>query len=330
MYAAAQAGWAAAGVPPAPIPTVPLPASARLALAVIAAAAGAAALASRRTAPGRGNPWAGPPLLLGFVMCAAGTTGAPMQFVTLVSGAGAEGVAAPLDVALHATGAALLLGAWLAHRRRGRGRCPRCGGAHPGAVTGRLARPAPSRAPARVRVAAWLLLGGLLPWAGVKTVWTLGGGALGVSARDWRTGAGDAAVADATAAAGVDFTVLVAAAGAFLALGLLYPWGQVFPRWTPFLAGRRVPRALPLVPAWLTALTLAPYGCALLAYAALAAAGVLPPPAPVPPFTGPAGLTWMIAFGGLAFAGLGLALLAGAISYTARTRPACEGVEAPA
>ena len=41
----------------------------------------------------------------------------------------------------------------------------------------------------------------------------------------------------------------VAIGGAILTLGLVQRWGEVFPRWVPFLAGRRVPPALAIVPA---------------------------------------------------------------------------------
>lgn len=41
----------------------------------------------------------------------------------------------------------------------------------------------------------------------------------------------------------------VAVGGAVLTRGLVQEWGEVFPRWIPFLAGRRVPPALAIVPA---------------------------------------------------------------------------------
>jgi hypothetical protein len=41
----------------------------------------------------------------------------------------------------------------------------------------------------------------------------------------------------------------VAVGGALLTLGLVRPWGEVFPRWIPLLSGRRVPPALAIVPA---------------------------------------------------------------------------------
>lgn len=44
--------------------------------------------------------------------------------------------------------------------------------------------------------------------------------------------------------------------GAILTLGLIRPWGEVFPRWMPGLAGRRVPVAAAAVPGGLIAVTL--------------------------------------------------------------------------
>jgi hypothetical protein len=53
---------------------------------------------------------------------------------------------------------------------------------------------------------------------------------------------------------------LVLSSGAWLGfsltLGLIRPWGEVFPRWMPGLAGRRVPIAAAAVPGGLIAVTL--------------------------------------------------------------------------
>ncbi|MFF9244831.1 hypothetical protein ACF1AY_38930 [Streptomyces sp. NPDC014776] len=127
---------------------------------------------------------------------------------------------------------------------------------------------------------------------------------------------------------GIDVTVLAAMVGGFLLLGLLYTWGQVFPRWTVVLSGRRVPRLLPLIPAWLTGIPLAMYGSVLIVMAPLMAVGVLPEIKPSPPFTTTSGITWMVEFGGLAFAGLGIGLVVAARSYAARTRPVCASATA--
>ncbi|MFE1555474.1 hypothetical protein ACFW6V_10820 [Streptomyces sp. NPDC058734] len=326
-YAAVEVTWALTGT------TVPwkahsaYPQEVQLFLAALALLAGAAGLASTRSLsrPGR----AGVATVLGVALpvFAVGTVGLPVHFVTLATLSGVESATGLAQVLLNTAGAALLLLVGLSCHRRLRGDCPRCGRPHDGPADGPLAHPAASRASGRTRVAVCVLVGGLAPWAGVKTVWTLGGDALGVAGEDWQriTDAGASGPARAMASVGVDVTVLAAMAGLFLLLALLCTWGQVFPRWTVVLAGRRVPRLLPLIPAWLTGVPLALYGAVLVVMAPLTAVGVLPQIPPSPPFTTGSGITWMAEFGGLAFAGLGTGLVVAARSYAARTRPVCAG-----
>ena len=45
----------------------------------------------------------------------------------------------------------------------------------------------------------------------------------------------------------------LAVIGAILTLGLVQGWGEVFPRWLPFLGGMRVPPLMAIVPASLVA-----------------------------------------------------------------------------
>lgn len=118
---------------------------------------------------------------------------------------------------------------------------------------------------------------------------------------------------------GLDATVLPAALGVFLLWGLVRPWGQVFPRWTPWLRGRRVPRRLPLAPAAIGAATPAPYGVFGVAYAALSSAGVVTMRRGDFPSSSDALLvTWV---GMTAFAVHGTALVVAIRSYWLRTRP---------
>ncbi|WP_028775403.1 hypothetical protein [Shimazuella kribbensis] len=48
--------------------------------------------------------------------------------------------------------------------------------------------------------------------------------------------------------------------GGVLILGLIQRWGEVFPRWIPFFAGKRVPPALAIIPALLVATALGSLG----------------------------------------------------------------------
>ncbi|WP_369142118.1 hypothetical protein [Streptomyces sp. R44] len=325
LYAAVEVTWAVTGT------TVPwkehsaYAPGVQLFLAALALLAGVACLGSTRTLAKLGQVAVATTLIVALPVFVVGMIGLPIHFVTIVTLSGIQSVTGLAQVLLNTAGAALLLLVGLSYRRRLRGDCPRCGRQHASAAAGPLAHPAASRAPRRTRVAAYLLMCGLLPWAGTKTIWTLGGDALGVAGDDWQkmSVAGASGPSKATASAGIDVTVLAAMVGIFLLLGLLYVWGQVFPRWTLFLSGRRVPRLLPLIPAWLTGVPLAMYGAALLVMAPLMAAGVLPEIKPDPPFTTSSGVTWFAEFGGLAFGGLGIGLIVAARSYAARTHAVC-------
>lgn len=337
-YGVVMAGWV---VSDASVPWKPgdvLGGGAEAALGVLAVGAGALAWSAGRPGRAGAGGWLRRrPLIRAGIAGAVGVFGAgalglPEYAVTLLSLSGVESATGLVWVLLNAAGAGLLSLTWLAARRRASGRCARCGRPHQTGRRGRDGRdlygpqvhPAPSRADRRTRVVAYALLGGLLPWAGVKTVWTLGGDALGVTAEGWRAAnSGGSAPARALASIGVDVTVLAAAAGVALLLGLLHPWGQAFPRWTGPLAGRRVPRLVPLLTAWAVGAGLALYGTVLVVYAPLSAAGLVRGVTPEAPFTSEAGVMWMVLFGGLAFGGLGYGLLAGARSYAIRTRPVC-------
>lgn len=125
---------------------------------------------------------------------------------------------------------------------------------------------------------AWAGTVAFLPYAAMKQIWAFGGTFAGTSGAEMR------AISERNGASGIwltfeswglDATMLLAALGIFLLWGLVRPWGQVFPRWTPFLRGRRVPRGLPLTPALIGAATLAPYGVLGLGYMALATMDVV-------------------------------------------------------
>lgn len=324
-YALAQTLWAATGT------VVPIagdrhtPAALQLLLAALALLAAAVGLATTRPLTGRARRAVGVALAVLIPALGWGVIGLPLYFVVLMSGSGLESATGLANLLLLTPGTALLGMVAVSYRRRLRGSCPRCGQPHAGDGEGPLSHPDPSVAPRRTRLAVYVLLCGLLPWSVVKTVWLFGGDAIGVSGEAWqREMEADATGgARALASVGVDVTVLAALLGVFLTLGLTHRWGQVFPRWALPLAGRRVPRLLPLIPAWLTGFALALYGTLLTFGSLLMAVGVLPKPEPEGVFTTGSGLAWMVAFGGLAFGGLGWGLLLAARSYAARTRPRC-------
>lgn len=231
-----------------------------------------------------------------------------MDVVGLLFGQGVDDGAAAVLHALGLAGAVLLAGA-----ARGPGTGP---------GTGPVVPPPPSAASRRARLAAYGGALAFVPYAVMKVTWALGGTFAGVG------GAQMLAVYERNGASrlwltlarwGLDGTVLLAALGIFLLFGLVRPWGQVFPRWTPVLRGRRVPRWLPLGPALIGVGTLVPYGLWGIGYLLLGEVGVVSVRAGDFPSAADAVLVGWIGF--TAFAGYGLALLTATRSYWLRTRP---------
>ncbi|MFC6015327.1 hypothetical protein ACFP2T_03835 [Plantactinospora solaniradicis] len=202
--------------------------------------------------------------------------------------------------------AALFVATAISWRRRTSGGCVRCGRNHPPGRPDRR-HPAPHPAPPVVRRFAYAGCATLLPYAVLHTLGAFG--VPGIEPDGYRP-PWSAAVAFW---AGLGLAV-------FLLSGLVQPWGMVFPRWTLWLAGRRVPRLLPLTPVWLVAPTLALYGTGALV---LIAAGVLDWR-----WDGGRGLLGVAA--PTAFAGYGWALAVAAVSYQRRTVPSCVPAPAPA
>ncbi|MFI6509423.1 hypothetical protein ACIBCT_17580 [Streptosporangium sp. NPDC050855] len=265
-----------------------------------------------------------------------------MDVITLVFAQAVGSWTATANRALAAIGVVLLVATARAYRSAAYGTCPRCGSVHtspavpaadpsvaspavrPAALSVVRGGPEPVPASRRVRLTAYLGAAAFLPYAAMKTTWALGGTFAGVGGAEMtatmeRNGASELMLT--LERWGVDVTALLAALGVFLILGLVRPWGQVFPRWTLALRGRRVPRWLPLAPALVGVATLAPYGVAGLVYAALGTAGVVAVPRGDFPTPGDALL--VIWFGLGAFAVYGVALAVAARSYLRRTRPVC-------
>lgn len=195
--------------------------------------------------------------------------------------------------------AVLFLAAALSWRHRTSGRCVRCGESHQtGAVE--LVHPAPHAAPRGVRWTAYAGCAAFVPYLTVHGVAMNG---LIAGAEDHYHFGVPLPLAFAV------FTLGLVGPAVFLLLGLVRPWGMVFPRWTLLLAGRRVPRLLPLSPVLLVAPTLALYGVGSVPWAIASGHGRE---------------LWGI--GGaasLAFGAYGCALAVAAMSYRCRTRPQC-------
>ncbi|MEU1880475.1 hypothetical protein ABZ470_24480 [Streptosporangium sp. NPDC020072] len=247
-----------------------------------------------------------------------------MDAITFVFGQTVDSWTGAANRALAGLGVVLLAATALSYRSSTSGVCPRCGAVHTSSTVWN--RPEPTPAPRRVRASAYVGAAAFLPYAVMKTTWALGGTFAGITGEEMvamheRNGASELWLT--LDRWGIDPTALLAALGVFLLLGLVRPWGQVFPRWTLVLRGRRVPRWLPLTPALIGAATLAPYGAAGVVYATLGTAGVITVSRGDFSTVGDALLvTW---FGLGAFAAYGLALALAAWSYWRRTRPTCVG-----
>ena len=124
----------------------------------------------------------------------------------------------------------------LAYFRLTRGACIACGRR---TVTSRWTTPA-----AAARWGRWGVAFGVvapLAYATTRLAWVVGI-PLGISESLLRQVRGEMMGAAAGLAS-------VAICGAILTIGLVRPWGAVFPGWMPVLRGRRVPPALAIVPA---------------------------------------------------------------------------------
>ncbi|WP_412539154.1 hypothetical protein R8Z50_25320 [Longispora sp. K20-0274] len=201
-----------------------LGAGARSSAGAGALGAGAGARAGRGAGPGAGRGWE----VAGWLVAVGVFANCPMLLLDVVGGL-LPGLGIPFDAAGFASRAAcaaggtLLARALVTHRRRRVGDCAACARADddtPSTGTPRWAWWAAYGAIASclVRIGAQVAVGfGDIPFE------------TGVSMLLFEAG----------------FLL----AGSLLPLATVHSWGKVFPRWTPPLAGRRVPRWLVLGPA---------------------------------------------------------------------------------
>ncbi|TYP86582.1 hypothetical protein [Blastococcus xanthinilyticus] len=156
-----------------------------------------------------------------------------------LAGGFAANALVPAHLGLVLSGAVLWGAAAVLLRRSVAGRCAACG------------RPAarwtePANALRWGRIATWTAVAGPLPYAFLRATWLTpwplglpGGAELGTATRLFGLGLG-----------------LAALGGAVLTVGLIRPWGEVWPGWVPGLRGRPVPVRVPVVAGGLVAAVL--------------------------------------------------------------------------
>jgi hypothetical protein len=153
-------------------------------------------------------------------------------------------------------GGLLWAAATLAYQRRIRGACAHCG---------RRAGPdggGPSRE-SLLRWGRWAVVVTVLaplPYEVTRVAWYLGY-PLGITPDFLRM------MQDTPGMLEIGLGCAVASAlGGVLTHGLVHRWGEVFPRWIRFAAGKRVPPALAVVPATVVAVVLIPAGLMMIAH----------------------------------------------------------------
>lgn len=192
-------------------------------------------------------------------------------------------------------GGVLWAAAALVCLRRVRGTCQHCGRSDPGAgVSGSTLRWG--------RWATYTAAALALPYPVVRIGWALGI-PLGV----------DRLVGVFTVPERVGLVLLfggLPVGGAVLTLGLLQRWSEVFPRWIPYLRGRRVPIWFAVVPAMWAAVVLVQAGSRMVVWTVSGAS----------PITAD---TWGSGLPGLSWLPWGLALCAATYAYYLRRRGPC-------
>lgn len=170
-----------------------------------------------------------------------------------------------MNILALAVGAALWVVLAVFVDRSHRGACRRCGRAHE-----TVRSPFSAGSAARWgRIAVGIAVAVPLLYAVTRIAWAFGF-PLGV----------DPSLQDDMLAHGMDSSALglgsMALAGAVLTLGLVQGWGEVFPRWIPGLAGKRVPISLAVVPATFVAMAIIPASITMIVHAARQPVGMIP------------------------------------------------------
>lgn len=170
-----------------------------------------------------------------------------------------------LNLVALAVGAALWVALAVVVDRSHRGACPRCGRGED-MPRGPFSAASASR---WGRIAVVIAVAVPLIYAITRISWAFGV-PLGL----------DASIQNDMVAQGMDSSALglggMALLGAVLTLGLVQRWGEVFPRWIPGLAGKRVPISLAVIPATIVAMAIIPASVTMIMMAGMPSDSIVP------------------------------------------------------
>jgi hypothetical protein len=201
--------------------------------------------------------------------------------------------------------------AWAAtatvYQRRTRGACAYCGRADTDTVRARMTPDAVARG-ARWAVAVAVIVPVI--YAITRFAWAFGI-PLGITEKFFREGVEIGLWWRGAALAAL------ALGGAVLKIGLIQPWGEIFPRWMPFVGGRAVPHALVVVPATFVAVIVTAAG---LMFVRMGVAGTFNLGVHPVRFTE----NWAALWPELLWPIWGVALGLATLAYHSRTRTKCE------
>jgi hypothetical protein len=196
----------------------------------------------------------------------------------------------------------------LAYQRRTRGTCPYCGRAHDRGEEAGAEFPPVSRA---AKVITCIAVAAPLVYVIPRWLWAAGV-PFGVTPRFF-----DTLKLDKPAAQVLELALgSMAIGGGLLTIALIRPWGEVFPRWIPFLGKRRVAPMAAVIPAGLVGIALTVGGLSI-------DRGILSMALGITPDTVDLSGNWGAWAGGPAFLVWGTALLGSTVAYYLRRRGRC-------
>lgn len=207
-----------------------------------------------------------------------------------------------LNQALVVLGGVFLAAATLAYQRRTRDACGNCG----------RDEDAAEQVPKVVRwgrVATYTAFLMPVPYGITRLAWALGI-PLGIDQ--------DPSAVPVGMRIGEAVLAFLAIGGGVLTIGLIRPWGEIWPRWVPFLAGKRVPVGLPTVIGGVVATVVMVGAFSFVRINVMGELGMLPVSEESPTITG-----WAAGAPGWLWPAWALALGVATAAYYYRRRAAC-------